>query len=269
MPSAPVSYGNSKKWIAPKIQQKQKNDRLNLARSKICKGSPFWHLDFDLETHKREFGILMQTRLQETVPFSPLQAPPSIVSDMTTSSTITSSSTVTSSTVISSMVASSMNPTSTIASPTIASPIIDSPPTTFRPAFSGKTIEGPDFASNLSSVLCLPTIFTPNFELGKLHVAPWPSRSEMKYEGDDRILTDKLHGRFPGAPRVAGNETVNWQQTKVIVQYDLENYHTVPSEAAIMLKSHFIDDADHATDEEAIHMIGSELLEMLDPVDRF
>jgi len=156
-----------------------------------------------------------------------------------------------------------------IASPEIASPEIDSPPTTFRPAFSGKTIEGPGFDSNLSPVLCVPTVFTPSYELGKLHVAQWPSRSEMKYEGDDRIFTDKLHGRFPGAPRVPGNETVNWQQTKVIVQYDLENYHTVPSEAAVMLKSHFIDEADHATEEEAIHMIGSELLEMLDPVDRF
>jgi hypothetical protein len=267
MPSAPVAYGNSKKWIAPKIQQKQKNDRLNLARKKMCKDSPFWHLDFDLEAHKREFSILMQTRLQ--VPSSPPQGSLSIVSDMTTSSTITASSTITSSTVISSMAASSMAASSMIASPEIASPEIDSPPTTFRPAFSGKTIEGPGFDSNLSPVLCVPTVFTPSYELGKLHIAQWPSRSETKYEGDDRIFTDKLHGRFPGAPRVPGNETVNWQQTKVIVQYDLENYHTVPSEAAVMLKSHFIDEADHATEEEAIHMIGSELLEMLDPVDRF
>ena len=35
-----------------------------------------------------------------------------------------------------------------------------------------------------------------------------------------------------------------------------------------MLISHYIDEADHATDEEALHMLGSELLEMLDPVDR-
>jgi hypothetical protein len=243
MSSAAVSYGNSKKWIAPKIQEKQRHDRLNLARNKICKDSPFWTLNFDIETHKREFSILLQTltRLQETAPSSPPQTPPSIVSDMTTSSTITSP-TFTSSTIVSSA--------------------------TFRSAFSGKTHEGPGFISNLSPVLSLPTVFTPNFKLGKPCIAPWPSRSEMKYEGDDRIATDKLHGRFPGAPRVEGNETVNWQHRNVIEQYGLENYHQVPSEAAVMLKSHFVDEADHTTEGEAVHMLGSELLEMLDPVDR-
>jgi hypothetical protein len=35
-----------------------------------------------------------------------------------------------------------------------------------------------------------------------------------------------------------------------------------------MLKSHFVDEADHTTEGEAVHMLGSELLEMLDPVDR-
>ena len=243
MSSAGLSYGNSKKWIAPKIQEKQRHDRLNQARSKICKTSPFWSINFDIETHKREFNILLQTRLQETVPSSPLQNPPSIVSDMTTSSTITSSSTIAPSTTT-------------------------SPCTLSRAAFSGKTHEGPDFTSNLSPVLGLPTVFTPNYKLGKPALAPWPSKIEMKYEGDDRIATDKLHGRFPGAPRVEGNETVNWQHRNVIEQYPLENYHQVPSEAAVMLKSHYIDEADHTTDEEALHMLGSDLLEMLDPVDR-
>jgi hypothetical protein len=247
MPSAALSYGNSKKWIAPKIQEKQKKDRLNQARSKICKDSPFWSIDFDIETHKREFNILLQTRLQEAVPSSPPQTPPSIFSDLTTSSTITSS---------------------TLASSTTGSSTITSPCTPSRPAFSGKTHEGPDFTSNLSPVLSLPTVFTPHYKLGKPALAPWPSRSEMKYEGDDRIATDKLHGRFPGAPRVEGNETVNWQHRNVIEQYPLENYHLVPSEAAVMLKSHYIDEADHATEDEARHMLGSELLEMLDPVDR-
>jgi len=227
-----MSYSNSKKWIAPKVQEKQKHARLNQARNKLCRDSPFWHLNFDIETHKREFNKLLQVRLQETAPSSPPQTPPSIKSDPTTSSTLTS------------------------------------PSTPSRSAFSGKTHEGPDFTSNLSPVLSLPTVFTPNYKLGKPCLAPWPSRSEMKYEGDDRIATDKLHGRFPGAPRVEGNETVNWQHRNVIEQYGLENYHQVPSEAAVMLKSHFIDEADHATEEEVRHMLGSELFEMLDPVDR-
>lgn len=251
MSSTALSYGNSKKWIAPKVQEKQKNDRLNQARNKICRNSPFWPLNFDVETHKREFNILLQARLQVTVPSSP-QTPPSIFSELTTSSTIASSTIAT--------IASSATGS--------GSSTITSPSPTVRPAFSGKTHEGPDFSSHLSPVLGLPTVFTPNFELGKSKIAPWPSRSEMKYEGDDRIATDKLHARFPGAPREERNETVNWQHRPMIVQYPLENYHKPPSEAAVMLKSHYIDEADHATEEEAKHMLGSELLEMLDPVDR-
>jgi hypothetical protein len=86
MSSTALSYGNSKKWIAPKVQEKQKNDRLNQARNKICRNSPFWPLNFDVETHKREFNILLQARLQVTVPSSP-QTPPSVFSELTTSST--------------------------------------------------------------------------------------------------------------------------------------------------------------------------------------
>lgn len=227
-----MSYGNSKKWIAPKIQEKQKHDRVNQARNRICRDSPFWHHNFDIEAHKREFNLLLQARLQVAVQSSPPQTPPSINSEPTTSSAFTS------------------------------------PSTPSRSAFSGKTHDGPDFTSNLSPVLSLPTIFTPKYKLGRPYLAPWPSKSEMKYEGDDRIATDKLHGRFPGAPRVEGNETVNWQHRNVIEQYGLENYHQVPSEAAVMLKSHYIDEADHATEEEARLMLGSELYEMLDPVDR-
>jgi hypothetical protein len=73
-------------------------------------------------------------------------------------------------------------------------------------------------------VLAQKTVFTPNFEDGReqIHasglemitkeIASWPSKAEMKYEGDDRIATVEIHRRFLGAPRTEGNETVNWQQ---------------------------------------------------------
>jgi hypothetical protein len=35
-----MSYGNSKKWIAPGVREKQRHEKLNQARAKICKESP-------------------------------------------------------------------------------------------------------------------------------------------------------------------------------------------------------------------------------------
>jgi hypothetical protein len=58
-----MSYGNSKKWIAPGVREKQRHQKLNQARAKICKDSPFWPLNFNLEAHKREFSALQQARL--------------------------------------------------------------------------------------------------------------------------------------------------------------------------------------------------------------
>ena len=58
-----MSYGNSKKWIAPNVRDKQRHEKLNQARAKVCKNSPFWTLNFDLEAHKREFAALQQARL--------------------------------------------------------------------------------------------------------------------------------------------------------------------------------------------------------------
>lgn len=231
-----MSYGNSKKWIAPGVREKQRHDKLNQARSKICKDSPFWHANFDIDNHKREFNALLQARFQpstnDSTPTSP-QTPSS--TQQTESSTTTTS-----------------------------------PSTSIRSAFSGKTHLGPTFTSNLSPVLGLPTVFTPHFKLGKPFVAPWPSKSEMKYEGDDRIATDKLHGRFPGAPRVEGNETVNWQHRNIIPQYDFENYHGIPCEAAVLELDLQIDEMVITYDDvdEAVHLLGKDLYEMLDPVDR-
>ncbi|KAM0720046.1 hypothetical protein Q7P37_004181 [Cladosporium fusiforme] len=248
-----MSYGSSKKWIAPGVKEKQKHEKLNLARSKICANSPFWYRNFDLAAHKREFALLVQGRMKSLEHTLLLDSPETPIrgnsggkaTSVETPSTCPSAG-------------DSEDSFSTLSS---------HPSTPSRSAFSGKTLSGPVFTSNLSPVLALPTVFTPQYKLGRPFIAPWPSKSEMKYEGDDRIATDKLHGRFLGAPRVESNETVNWQHRNVIEQYDLENYHTIPSEAAVMLKSHYVDEADHATEEEAKHMLGAELYALLDPVD--
>jgi len=250
-----MSYGNSKKWIAPGVREKQRHEKLNQARAKICKESPFWHLNFDVETHRREFAALQQARLDA-------------------SGSLTASSS-----------GGSPHIRSELGNPPCTPPHLsqtdssETPPTTppgsAYTAFSGKLGADTDaatstFNTNLSPVLCLPTIFTPNYKLGKQFIAPWPSRSEMKYEGDDRIATDKLHSRFLGAPRVEGNETVNWQHRNVIEQYPLENYNHIPTTLEVFERTHHIPglEADGEFVEEAWHLLGRELYELLDPIDR-
>ena len=55
------SYGNSKKWIAPGVREKQKNAKLNMSRDKICPESPFWSKNLDLENHKREYSVFTRS----------------------------------------------------------------------------------------------------------------------------------------------------------------------------------------------------------------
>ena len=250
-----MSYGNSKKWIAPNVREKQRHDKLNMSRDKICKDSPFWHLNFDLEVHKREFAALQQARLD--------------LSDASTSSSSGGSPHI-----LPQMGDTPITPTNPSQTGLFETPFT-TPPGSACTAFSGKfssdtTDTSTTFNTNLSPVLCLPTVFTPNYMLGKEFIAPWPNRTEMKYEGDDRIATDKLHSRFLGAPRVEGNETVSWQHRNVIEQYPLENYNHIPTAIEVFERHHHIPglEADNESVEEAWHLISRELYELIDPVDR-
>jgi hypothetical protein len=250
-----MSYGNSKKWIAPGVREKQRHEKLNQARAKICKESPFWPLNFDVETHRREFAALQQAHLEAVSLASPISSEGS------------------------SHIRSELGEFPITPPHRSSNDITDTPATTMSgsgyTAFSGKLDTDAEkttttFNTNLSPVLCLPTVFTPNYKLGKDFIAPWPSRSEMKYEGDDRIATDKLHARFLGAPRVEGNETVNWQHRNVIEQYPLEIYNHIPTALEVFERTHHIPglEADGECVEEAWHLLGRELYELLDPIDR-
>lgn len=288
-------YGNSKKWVATAVKEKEKTQKLNKIRDKICPRSPFWSHDMDMAAHTRDFDALLQRRFDTNyVRVEPTK--PTVVTDSTepvsAADTISPSAlSVPDSAIHSPSVTSPSNadvqkpaseatpkpvsdaaskPASETRDEHITSPeiVAKHPCTISRKPFSGKTIAGPEHTEWKSYVLCVKTVFTPNFACGKEHIASWPSRTEQKYEGDDRIATDKLHGRFPGAPRVQGNETVNWQHRNVIAQYDFENYHYIPREEEVFFRTHYVDEADLPTEEEAVHMLGSELLEMLDPVDQ-
>lgn len=138
------------------------------------------------------------------------------------------------------------------------------PPHPMRTAFDGKT-----FDKNRSTVLSRTTIFCPQFKNGKEDVAPWPEHSEMKYEGEDRISTDKLHRRFLGAPRVEGNMSVNWQQRTIILQYPFDDfYYPIPNAVEIMLRTHHVP-ALEVENKIGEHLIGKELMGLLDPLDQW
>lgn len=253
-----MSYGNSKKWVAPGVREKQRHEKLNQARAKICKQSPFWHLNFDIELHKHEFAVLQQARL-----------------DSSSSSGSSSGGSPTSPYLHHKLACLPSTPPNRSLQTGFPDTPLTTPPGSSRAPFSGKLnykdgITSFTFMSNLSPVLCLPTIFTPHWKIGKESVAPWPSRSEMKYEGDDRIATDKLHSRFLGAPRVEGNETVNWQHRNVIQQFPLEDFYHIPNELEVLERTHHFPglEADGESVEEAWHLLGRELYDLLDPIDR-
>ncbi|EME87777.1 uncharacterized protein MYCFIDRAFT_75611 [Pseudocercospora fijiensis CIRAD86] len=121
------------------------------------------------------------------------------------------------------------------------------------------------WGNNLSSVLALPTVFTPHHNLTRTTpAADWPEPHEQKYEGDERISTDVLHGRFLPHPRVPGNGTVNWQQRSFVPQQMLENFHyPIPDENEILLRSHRVEELE-VSDEVGKELIGDELMEQLD-----
>ena len=138
-------------------------------------------------------------------------------------------------------------------------------PSNIRAPFNGEDFKT---KTNHSAVLSYETVFCPQWQQGKENIAPWPGKSEMKYEGDDRISTDRLHGRFPGAPRVPGNETVNWQHRAVVDQYPFDDfYYPIPNAAEILMRTHWVEELEFS-DEEGEKAIGKDLVDMLDPQDQ-
>ncbi|KAK5174954.1 uncharacterized protein LTR77_000090 [Saxophila tyrrhenica] len=132
-----------------------------------------------------------------------------------------------------------------------------------------RPLDGKSFTTAHSNVLSLPTVFCPQFKLGKQEEAPWPTKSEMKYEGDDRISTDRLHGRFPGAPRVPGNETVNWQHKAIIIQWPFDDFlFPLPGEVEIWMRGHVVGELEFS-EKEAEVVLGGEIMGLLDPQDQF
>ena len=136
-------------------------------------------------------------------------------------------------------------------------------PRQLRAPFDGKT-----FKTNHSNVLSRPTIFCSQWQNGKEDIAPWPSESEAKYEGHDRISTVRLHRRFPGTPRVEANDTVSWQHRAVIEQFPFDDFYwPIPQAVDVFLRTHWVAELEFS-DDEGKAVLGEEFMKGLDSRDQ-
>ena len=92
----------------------------------------------------------------------------------------------------------------------------------------GRAMGGKRFVDGLSTVLALPTRwspwYTPSEDRPK---ADWPSAEEMKEEGDERNTS--RFGRFLGLPRVTTNDTVTWKQRNYLQPTQFDEVWTLPN----------------------------------------
>ena len=134
-----------------------------------------------------------------------------------------------------------------------------------RAAF-GQT--NPDnFNHHIGTVTLHETAFSPVYYNNVWwKIADWPEKAEFKYEGDDRISTDKLHGRFFPLPRIKSNETVNWQQRLLVPLSVLDKMDYQYRDVEVFTKNFWIPELEF-DDEEGKEIIGAELMGLLDPDD--
>ena len=236
----------SNKWIAPKVQGKGKPHGA-LPRTKLCPYSPFFGANLDVEKHRKEWEDGRRRRAEEKMN-----------EDLKVKE-------------------EKQHPgdSDTAAAPDRAKQFdekedtSDSIPENATTSHIRKPFDGKEFETNHSTVLSQKTVFCQSFEKGKEDVADWPNRMEAKYEGDDRLSTDRLHGRFLGAPRVTGNETVNWQHRAIIPQFPFDDfYYPVPNAVDIFMRTHWVSELEF-TDEEGEEAIGKDLMQMLDFQDQW
>lgn len=208
--------------------KEDQNKRINNSRRKIAPNSVAWEPNLDLQQHKKEYADWQQAQWERNVRRH--------VEDTAERERLG----------------------------------LPRTPPAVKPAFGGKVFEG-----NNSAVLSLKTIFAPDFANGReqwhngeprfitKELAGWPSKLEMKYEGDERIATDKLHRRFLACPRAEGNETVNWQILPIIPQYPLDrDLWPPPTPYEIWERQHWIRDQQFS-DWEGVEALGMDLMDAL------
>ncbi|KAI9847386.1 MAG: hypothetical protein M1837_002575 [Sclerophora amabilis] len=89
-------------------------------------------------------------------------------------------------------------------------------------ALGGKT-----FVESRGAVLSRETIWCKWPDDEKDKGAPWPSKEEWKWEGDDRAKTGVQ--RFPPIPRKPGNETVVWHMREAVAAKEFDQVRMIPT----------------------------------------
>lgn len=209
--------GNSIAWRNSYNPPRASKLQLNESRRKLCPNSPFFHRDFDLATHQKEWQEQMN---REAITKAEQK-------DQWTE-----------------------NGRWKIA------------------ALTRRPFDGKKFKRNWGNVLCEETVFTPSWEDGKEEIAPWPSKVEMDYEGDGRVATDQLHGRFLPLPRLNSNDTVQWQHRTVVPASKMDDMHFIPTHLQIdclrfWIGEHEFSNENEEVDEDGVRAITKEFLRSL------
>ncbi|KAL9101053.1 MAG: hypothetical protein Q9163_003645 [Psora crenata] len=123
-----------------------------------------------------------------------------------------------------------------------------------------RTLGGRRFGDGRSTVLCIPTMWSPWYTPTETRPqALWPCAEEMKEEGDERN-TSKF-GRFLGLPRVPGNETVVWKQKNYLPPLPFDEVWRRPS-------ARTFEDIRRRTENDVIEnmaeLLGMNLMDALD-----
>ena len=203
----------------------------NRSRERVCPRSTIWHPNFDIAKHKEESAAAEQTRRQVKM----------------------------------ARLAAEQAERVRLAKLGYAVPPA---PTSIRKAFDGVPL-APTLSSHycMSTILGLPTIFTPEWPRQGEIIAEWPDEQEMKYEGIDRITIVALHRRFLPLPRHPPpfGEDPGWQHRFPKEPYPspLDNFFfPTTDEDEIFFRNHWIGEleVDDWTGEE---VLGPELVSRL------
>lgn len=267
VPVQQASHSFSKTWISPNISGNKQQERAKASRIRFCKKSEAWTKDMNREQHRVDFERECEDRKEKQAhrEYNKQKGQRAIREQYGIP------------------VTTSPRPGSLLANK-IESAVSD-------PMQNLDLV--PAFYNNFSTVLCLPTAFSRGYSINRLDPnwaeggtpkpePRFPGIAEKQYEGDGRIATDMLHRRFLGAPRVPGNDTVNWSQASIIPQYPLDDtrlYHDIALRGMpnahegivveeLMFRSYEWDGrpcaGQPAVTDEGVHLLDADLLAYLD-----
>lgn len=240
-----MMYAQPLTWKHPRFVQ---NRRLNRQRGRYCPRSDFFTFDFDVAKHQKEYDQLRsehKARKEDAEKYAEVIHNAEVRAD-------------------NEFRAGRGNHRLPPARVRSTARSVEVPVTEIRQGFPS-VVKVKEFADSRGVVLANETIWASKSEQAPKPIAEWPGNQEMKFEGDDRMRTDKLHRRFLPLPRQPANETVMWSQRPVVQFYELDERHRPLSDEDVVFLHNKVE-GEEVDEEEARLVLGEELLSLLDPV---